>query len=293
MPSIRCPNCYQQVESERFDDHLADHQEIQADGQQKDYVTLPPEQRLFEELTSDRSNQASTNRICEYPSQSTVAATKSNGTLTIGAVLAALSIVGLLVLKKTPAAAMKQVAQGNNVQQRLEQEKAIQELNAKYLAQMRNGEKAPDSLPAVAGIDASEYKDKRKDLQAAASLQAAVQLENAKQFSRAVEEFDQLIEQNPNSPLYHNSKAWILATCSDDSVRDGKIAIEHATRACQLKMESPAYLDTLAAAYAEAGEFENALKTIDYAINLAKNKAQMQRFEARRALYEDRKPFRT
>ncbi len=57
------------------------------------------------------------------------------------------------------------------------------------------------------------------------------------------------------------ARAWIWATCPDSRYRDGKQAVESATRACELTgWKSPDELDTLAAAYAESGDFTAAAK---------------------------------
>jgi tetratricopeptide (TPR) repeat protein len=59
----------------------------------------------------------------------------------------------------------------------------------------------------------------------------------------------------------HGAQAWFLATCWDDSIRDGKRAIEVATKLCELtEWKDPDALDTLAATYAEAGQFDDAVK---------------------------------
>ena len=57
-----------------------------------------------------------------------------------------------------------------------------------------------------------------------------------------------------------NGAAWWFATSKDDRVRNGKRAVELAGKACELThWELPSYLDTLAAAYAEAGSFTEAV----------------------------------
>jgi tetratricopeptide (TPR) repeat protein len=68
-----------------------------------------------------------------------------------------------------------------------------------------------------------------------------------------------------------NNLAWILATCPDGSVRDGNEAVRYAEEACRLTaFKQPKFISTLAAAYAEAGRFPDAVKTAETAINLAK-----------------------
>lgn len=67
-----------------------------------------------------------------------------------------------------------------------------------------------------------------------------------------------------------NNYAWVLATSPDDQVRDGKLAIELATKACELtKFEKPHILSTLAAAYAETGDFAKAREWSKKAVALS------------------------
>ncbi len=58
-----------------------------------------------------------------------------------------------------------------------------------------------------------------------------------------------------------NALAWLLATCPESEIRNGPKAVAHALKACALdEWKSPELLDTLAAAYAEAGNFAEAEK---------------------------------
>jgi hypothetical protein len=91
------------------------------------------------------------------------------------------------------------------------------------------------------------------------------------------------------------SLAWLLATSPDPKVRNGAQAIIVAERANQLTgYEDGMALDTLAAAYAEAGRFDNAVATESRAIELARAAGKndlADRFATRLALYRQRKPF--
>jgi tetratricopeptide (TPR) repeat protein len=64
--------------------------------------------------------------------------------------------------------------------------------------------------------------------------------------------------------------AWLLATYPDSKSRDGSEAVGLAERACVLtERRIPALLDTLAAAYAEAGDFPRAISTAEEALKHA------------------------
>lgn len=103
----------------------------------------------------------------------------------------------------------------------------------------------------------------------------AVQYQAAGQFAAAVAAYDTALALSPQSPDLYNNLAWLLAACGDASVRNGPRAVQLAERACQLtQSQQPFLLGTLAAAYAEAGRFEDAVITAQKAIDLAKAAGQ-------------------
>jgi tetratricopeptide (TPR) repeat protein len=66
-----------------------------------------------------------------------------------------------------------------------------------------------------------------------------------------------------------NERAWIRATCLNASFRDGNAAVEDAKKACDLvKWKRAQYIDSLAAASAEAGDFDSAVRYQQQAIDL-------------------------
>jgi hypothetical protein len=67
-----------------------------------------------------------------------------------------------------------------------------------------------------------------------------------------------------------NELAWILATAPDSTFRSGTEAVQLAKRACELtKNRQAAFLTTLSAAYAEAGQFPDAMVAAQRAGKLA------------------------
>ena len=86
----------------------------------------------------------------------------------------------------------------------------------------------------------------------------------------AVSELNRALQLAPEKVSALNSLAWVLATATDNSVRDGKRAVQLAERATALAgNNNAAILHTLAAAYAEAGRFDEALQTARRAMKLA------------------------
>jgi serine/threonine protein kinase len=89
-----------------------------------------------------------------------------------------------------------------------------------------------------------------------------------------------------------NGYAWHWATHPAAEVRDGPKAIENATKACEINnWQNPEYVDTLAAAYAEIGDFTSAIKWQKKAIDLLIEEPRPRSdFEARLKLYESGQP---
>jgi tetratricopeptide (TPR) repeat protein len=83
-----------------------------------------------------------------------------------------------------------------------------------------------------------------------------------------------------------------LATCSEDNFRNGQKAVEYATKACELtQWEDADYLDTLAAADAEAGNFDDAVKWENKFLELTLSKNDADQARQRLSLYEQKKPY--
>ena len=68
---------------------------------------------------------------------------------------------------------------------------------------------------------------------------------------------------------YLHPLAWLLATSPDPAVRNGAEAVKLAERAVEIKPTDPNQIGTLAAAYAEAGQFRKAVASAERALDLA------------------------
>jgi tetratricopeptide (TPR) repeat protein len=114
-------------------------------------------------------------------------------------------------------------------------------------------------------------------------------------FDEAVAQFQKALQIQPDYAEAQKNLALLRATCPQAPLRNGAEAIEHARRADQLCGSRRAdVLDVLAAAYAEAGRFTEALATARKALELTRqqnNRALADTLRARIALYEAGKPF--
>ena len=94
-------------------------------------------------------------------------------------------------------------------------------------------------------------------------------------YEAAIHNWTKALELKPDSITTLNNLSWLLATVEDKSLEDPNKAIEYAERACSLTGNNKAeILDTLAAAYASGGKFEEAVITAQKAIEAAKSRDQ-------------------
>ncbi|HEY5314154.1 MAG TPA: tetratricopeptide repeat protein, partial [Pirellulales bacterium] len=108
----------------------------------------------------------------------------------------------------------------------------------------------------------------------------------------AIPDYELAIRLDPELLAAHNNLAWSLATRPEREFRDAVLAVSSATKACQLtRWANPECLDTLAAAYAEAGDFEQATRWENQAIALSAPPGNAA-FQARLALYQTKRPYR-
>jgi tetratricopeptide (TPR) repeat protein len=117
------------------------------------------------------------------------------------------------------------------------------------------------------------------------------------EYDKALDGYKEAIKINPKFVLAYNELAWLLATCCDAKYRDGKEAVKNANQAVKLDDGKDWNLiDTLAAAYAESGDFSNAVAQQEKAVSLAADdksvsKKDLEEVRAHLKLYQDKKPY--
>jgi tetratricopeptide (TPR) repeat protein len=118
---------------------------------------------------------------------------------------------------------------------------------------------------------------------------------------QAIDEYRQGLKSKPNDPDALNNLAWLRAANSNPACRNGDEAVQLARRACELTgYRKPVLVGTLAAAYAEAGQFEEAVATAQKARDFAlasgqkelaeKNQQLLELYRTRRAYHEPLEP---
>ncbi len=79
-------------------------------------------------------------------------------------------------------------------------------------------------------------------------------------YERALADLDQCLKLDPDCPCALKDRAWVMATCPLPKYRDGARAVALASRACDLsRWKIPIYLQVLAAAHAENGDYAKAV----------------------------------
>ncbi len=115
-------------------------------------------------------------------------------------------------------------------------------------------------------------------------------------FREAVAHYQVTLQSEPDSQLPLNNLAWVLSAAPDDSVRDGAAAVELALHLNQVTHDgNPFFIRTLAAAYAEAGQFEKAIEVGQTASGLAHAQGQHElagKIEEETDRYRQHLPFR-
>jgi tetratricopeptide (TPR) repeat protein/mono/diheme cytochrome c family protein len=121
-------------------------------------------------------------------------------------------------------------------------------------------------------------------------------LSNRGEAALAAEEFRQALTLKPDHPQALSGLAWVRATASDPALRDAAEAVRLGERAADVtRHRDIGALDALAAAYAAAGRYEDAVRVAHAGLDVAVNAGQTaiaDQFRQRLELYQKRQPFR-
>jgi Flp pilus assembly protein TadD len=124
----------------------------------------------------------------------------------------------------------------------------------------------------------------------------AIALDEKGQSAEAIQHYEKALAISPQSVSALNNLAWLLATGSNASFRNGERAIQLARQADQLSGGTNALvLRTLAAAYAEAGQFGKAIESARAALQLGRTQGDESlgnELQQEIALYELGLPYR-
>ena len=134
---------------------------------------------------------------------------------------------------------------------------------------------APDSIDGYL-LRAREWEKDLKPDRALADFQAAIAIDPREtlaylgrgriwkmnqEFGKLLANFEALARVAPEDPVGHREVAWLLATCDVGGFRDGRRALDEATVACKLtRWSDPSCLEAIAAACAEVGDFDDAVR---------------------------------
>jgi tetratricopeptide (TPR) repeat protein len=109
---------------------------------------------------------------------------------------------------------------------------------------------------------------------------------------KALPDLEAALKIEPENSGILNNLAWLLGTSPDDELRNGQRAIELAKKACELTEYKQAHiLSTLASGYAESGDWENAVKWSEKALELGEGEVREQLAKELES-YKQKKPWR-
>jgi tetratricopeptide (TPR) repeat protein len=145
----------------------------------------------------------------------------------------------------------------------------------------------------IEGIpDTSDEDD--KDIKQSALRARGDALLSVGKHADAVKDYDEALKLEPDDHGVLNNLSWVLATSPEDDVRDAERSIELGLKACELtKYERPHILSTLAAGYAEKGDWETAIKWSSKAVELgAQDEEVSEQLKEELESYKEKKPWR-
>ena len=155
----------------------------------------------------------------------------------------------------------------------------------------RGAARDQQGLPALAITDLDAALGLVPDDVEARCLRGKIR-EEAGEYNFALRDYQEAVKVDSDNPAVLNCLAWLLATAPEAGLRDGRRAVEAAARAVQLERGTEwDTIDTLGAAFAEAGRFAEAVRCAKEALKLAPP-SEHPDLEARLKLFLAKQPFR-
>ena len=154
------------------------------------------------------------------------------------------------------------------------------------LGMLSRPEEAVDAYTAALSLDPNHTE---------AYLSRGAAHRSLDRYAQAVQDYDLAVQSAPNRAGAQNDLAWILATCPDSRCLDGDRAVQAAEKAVALSNgDEVAFLDTLAAAYAEAKRFDEAVAIQERVVDTlrAARSSWLPQAQERLELYRGFKPYR-
>ena len=159
----------------------------------------------------------------------------------------------------------------------------------------------PTSIAATAWSAKKEYDKAIADASEAIRLdpkrgqrlhRARRRLAEKGQWAKSAADFTEAIRLEPNQADGYEGRAWLWASCPDagNATANGPRCGHQGVRAD--RVERARHLDTLAAAYAETGDFPSAVKWQARAVALATDDGATEDYSSRLKLYRQKKPYR-
>jgi tetratricopeptide (TPR) repeat protein len=198
------------------------------------------------------------------------------------------------------AQAERHVERGQGYAEKKEYDKAILEFTEAIRLDPKNAEAYHERGRAYVNI--KEYDKAISDFTEAIRIEPDAgsyvarggAYEHKKDYATAVSDYEKALELDAEDDDALDSLAWVLASCPKDGVRNGPRAVELATKACKgTDWQNADFLDTLAAAHAEARNFNEAVRWQKKALEVGfAEKKDKKDAEARLRLYQAGKPYR-
>jgi len=166
------------------------------------------------------------------------------------------------------------------------------------LASLYVGDKRPrkaiELITTVIDGISDEKNLEQKALKGDALRQRGDALLSVGKHAEAVKDYEEALKLDPEDTGVLNNLAWVLATSPDDAVRNAKRSLECGLKASELtKYEKPHILSTLAAGYAESGDWETAIKWSGKAVELGAAEQEVDdQLKKELEGYKQKKPWR-